>query len=670
MPSRRDDLWQALDADGAFDVVVVGGGVNGVGVFRDLSLQGRRVLLVDRSDFASGCSAAPSRMIHGGLRYLENGELDLVREAIREREALLRNAPHMVRPLPTMIPIPAVLSGTFNSALGLLGRQGKPSARGALPIKAGLWLYDWFSRSSRMPRHTFVGKARTRARWPELNGNMRFCAIYHDAWISHPERLCIEMIRDTSTAFPASVALNYAKLRRTPEGFEVLDRRGGRRAEVRPRAVVHATGAWLNESVDALASPQNRRMVEGTKGSHLVIDNPDLLAALGGHMVYFGNGDRRVCIVFPYLGRVLAGSTDIRVKSTGRTRCEVEERDYILDSLALVFSGIKVTPEHVVFSYSGIRPLPQSDQDFTRRIPRSHFLRRIDGEIPQFCMIGGKWTTFRAFAEQTTDAVLAELGAARRRETLALPIGGGRDFPKAEGALESELIATFGVSARRAAHLANRYGTTAMEVETFYRDMGGDAILPGTCYSRNEITWMVRQEQVETLSDIVMRRSDLAIRGDLSLRLLTEIAELFRTERALSDDEIARGRSDRRGTGKMARRLAPDAGESQRNGRHGMRVSAKARMNRLFTNGGCLDVAIDHGVCNEPSFMVGLEDMAGVVDTLIGARPDAIQMAYGASDLLQSRPEKDQAGAGDADRHGEPLQRSAAPGDVVDAAEP
>jgi len=138
MPEQRDENLEQIRRDGAFDVIVVGGGINGIGVFRELALQGLRVLLIERWDFCSGCSAAPSRMIHGGLRYLENGEFDLVRESLRERDALLVNAPHMVRPLGTTIPITSLLSGLLNAAAGFLGLSSRPASRGALPIKIGL----------------------------------------------------------------------------------------------------------------------------------------------------------------------------------------------------------------------------------------------------------------------------------------------------------------------------------------------------------------------------------------------------------------------------------------------------------------------------------------------------------------------------------------------------
>src|SRR5687768_15515646 len=189
MPNSRDGNLARLAASGSFDVIVVGGGINGIGVFRELALQGLRVLLVERNDFCSGCSAAPSRMIHGGLRYLENGEFDLVRESLRERDALLRNAPHLVRPLPTTIPLTSVFSGLMNGVANFLGRSSRPANRGAVPVKIGLSIYDWVSRKRRvLPRHRFLNSRETLRHWPKLSPKVRFSAVYYDAWISHPER--------------------------------------------------------------------------------------------------------------------------------------------------------------------------------------------------------------------------------------------------------------------------------------------------------------------------------------------------------------------------------------------------------------------------------------------------------------------------------------------------
>ncbi|WP_420413833.1 glycerol-3-phosphate dehydrogenase/oxidase [Roseibium sp.] len=547
MSDQRQENWGSLRSDSAFDVIVVGGGINGIGVYRELALQGLRVILVERNDFCSGCSAAPSRMIHGGLRYLENGEFDLVRESLRERDALLKNAPHLVHPLPTVIPIKSMFSGLLNSAASFFGLSGQPSSRGALPIKLGLMLYDWVTRSRRLlPKHTFQGKKATRARWPKLMPDLRFSAVYHDAWISHPERLGIELISDVQKQAPNCVALNYAEVgARQSGGFDVKNLRTGETANVSARLVVNATGAWLDETIRQISGETDReRLVSGTKGSHLILDNDDLADALDGHMVYFENADGRVCIVFPYLGKVLAGSTDIRVKSAARVRCEDDERDYILESLRLVFPDLDVRADQIVFSYAGIRPLPKSDHDYTGRISRGHFTKRLVGPVPQLCMVGGKWTTFRAFAEQATDEVLAELGRPRQTNTLGLPIGGGQTFPKDTNRFETNLINEFAVRFDQARHLVRTYGAAAVKLQKFCFSQGNDQPIAGCALTENEVIYLIRNEFVETVSDLVLRRTSLAIDGSVSLDIIDQLTDLLRQERNLSSQEAERQRSD------------------------------------------------------------------------------------------------------------------------------
>lgn len=544
MPEQRDENFEKLRHDGAFDVVVVGGGINGIGVFRELALQGLRVLVVERDDFCSGCSAAPSRMIHGGLRYLENGEFGLVRESLRERDALLANAPHMVRPLPTTIPIRSIFSGLMNGAAGFLGLSTAPASRGALAIKIGLALYDWKTRHRRvLPRHSFRGARRTRAEWPGLDPELKFSATYHDAWITFPERLGIELLLDTARLAPESVALNHATITRKDSGLVVVDGLSGERFPVEAKAIVNATGAWLDEAIGLLGGQRAdaEPFVSGTKGSHLVIDSDALLGALNGHMVFFENADRRVCIAFPYLGKVLAGSTDIRVTQAGRVRCEPEEMDYIVDALRRVFPGIPVSASDVVYTYSGIRPLPRSDHEFTGRISRGHLVHRLDGPVPQFCMVGGKWTTFRAFAEQAADAVLAELGRGRVQDTIGLPIGGGAGFSNDGRPLVDELTKTLGIGVDRARHLVAAYGTRADEVLAFCKSRDDDVRLDAaTEVTSAEIVFLIRREFAVRLSDLLLRRTALAIRGEISMAQIERVGDLLEAELGLDPSARAR----------------------------------------------------------------------------------------------------------------------------------
>ncbi|WP_373502149.1 glycerol-3-phosphate dehydrogenase/oxidase [Aestuariivirga sp.] len=501
---RPNDIAK-IRQNGSFDVIVVGGGINGIGTFRDLALQGLRVLLVERDDFCSGCSAAPSRMIHGGLRYLENGEFNLVRESLFERDALLKNAPHMVFPLPTAVPVNSVFSGLLNASMSFLGMKGRPRPRGILPIKLGLSLYDILTRNRRaLPPHRVFKGVEARALWPALSPDVRFTAVYHDAWISHPERLAVELVLDAEADNNEAIALNYATIAKAGNGFAVTDEEKGEVLPVSARALVNATGAWLDETVESLGATARGKLVSGTKGSHLILDNPALMDALRGHMIYFENSDGRVCIVFPYLGKVLAGATDIRVKGPSRVRCEDDERDYILRSLQLIFPRLPVSAGDIVYSYSGIRPLPEADVEFTGRISREHFTRRLDGPVPQFCMVGGKWTTFRAFAEQTADLILAELGIPRRASTRDLAIGGGK-----------------GEQPRIHDRRASLYGSRAAEVTYDSKPIGGSELTAG------EVRFMITHEKARKLGDVLQRRQPLAITGALNGQVISATARVM-----------------------------------------------------------------------------------------------------------------------------------------------
>ena len=187
---NRNEIFAALKNKPSISVLIIGGGINGIGTFRDLALNGVDVLLVEKDDFCSGASAASSHMAHGGIRYLENGEFRLVREAVHERNRLLQNASHVVKPLPTAIPIFKRFSGLLNAPLKFFGRLDKPSERGSVIIKLGLMIYDAYTgRQHTVPRHQFLSRDESLSRWKQLNPNIVNTAVYYDGAILQPERL-------------------------------------------------------------------------------------------------------------------------------------------------------------------------------------------------------------------------------------------------------------------------------------------------------------------------------------------------------------------------------------------------------------------------------------------------------------------------------------------------
>src|SRR6266542_207465 len=210
---NRNEIISSLKNDPDVSVLIVGAGVNGIGTFRDLALNGLDLLLIDRSDFCSGASSASSHMAHGGIRYLENGEFRLVREAVQERNRLLQNAPHIVRPLPTTIPIFKRFSGLLNAPLKFFGMLDKPSERGSLVIKLGLMMYDAYTgRQRTVPNHQFLSRNQSLARWKQLNPEIVNTAVYYDGAILQPERLAIELILDAESENSNARALNYVSM--------------------------------------------------------------------------------------------------------------------------------------------------------------------------------------------------------------------------------------------------------------------------------------------------------------------------------------------------------------------------------------------------------------------------------------------------------------------------
>ncbi|ANP89003.1 glycerol-3-phosphate dehydrogenase/oxidase [Rhizobium leguminosarum] len=531
--SMTPDLQQRFSnlSENDIDVLIIGAGINGAGLFRDLSLQDVNCLIVDKADFGSGTSAAPSRLIHGGLKYLETGEFGLVAQSTLERNLLLKNAPHCVEPLPTFIPVFSWTRGIWAAIRTLLGSKTAPRSRGAVLIKIGLRLYDFFgSRDQVMPRHRLILKKQARREMPHITPAIVAGGIYYDAKISRPERLVYELVRDGLDANARSLAANFTTLAAVSEGRLTFRQSDGREFSVAPKLVVNAAGPWIDQVNTLLGAPS--RLIGGTKGSHILLDHPELVRSLNGHMIYFEADDGRICLVYDYLGLALVGSTDIPAGDPDNVSCEEPETEYFLESIRSLLPTLRFDRNQIVYSYSGIRPLPASDATAPGLISRDHSAPVKEPEdgrpFPIISLVGGKWTTFRGFAEEVADTILSRLQRRRSQSTRYLAIGGGKAFPaeaKQRNAWISDAAARSGVAAERAGELLSRYGTTAVALLSFPSSYSDEQRLTGAArYSLREIDWIARNELVVHLSDIVMRRTTLAIEGRLTLEGLREIA--------------------------------------------------------------------------------------------------------------------------------------------------
>ncbi|QIL83492.1 glycerol-3-phosphate dehydrogenase/oxidase [Diaphorobacter sp. HDW4A] len=516
-----------------FSTVIVGAGINGVGVFRDLSLQGLDCLVIDKGDIASGASSAPSRMIHGGLRYLEHGSFALVAEATRERNLLLRNAPHLVHPLKTVVPLSQRLGGLMDGALRFVGASGAgKSQRGLFVVSLGLRLYDLLGSKQRVMPHHRIDRV-SPADKALLRDGVRWTAAYFDAWISHPEWLIHELIADAHVHHRASIAATYCRATGcSGNRVQLRDEITGETAEVSADSIVNATGAWLDHSANMLGGATERVM--GTKGSHLILDHPQLHRQLNGRMVYFEAADGRVCIVFPFMDRVLVGSTDIPVDDPDTATTEPAEIDYLLDVLHEVFPRQSFHREQVLYTYVGVRPLARAPADQPGQISREHSVvtepPNATRQVPMICLVGGKWTTFRALAESASDQVLQALARPRVQSTEALPIGGGAHLPTdvtAKHQLAIALAQQHHISQARAQTLLSRYGTRANEVaRSLHASHDDRPLIHAPDYSSGEVRYLCHVSGVVHLDDLVLRRTVLAIGGRMNAALLTELATI------------------------------------------------------------------------------------------------------------------------------------------------
>jgi glycerol-3-phosphate dehydrogenase len=496
---NRQDIIASLKSHSP-TVLIVGGGINGVGTFRDLTLQGVDTLLIDRADFCSGASAASSRMAHGGIRYLENGEFRLVREAVRERNRMIQNAPSLVKPLPTTIPIFKTFSGLLNAPLKFLGWLEKPSERGALVIKIGLIFYDAFTGKQRaVPKHVFDNRAKSMKKYPHLNPGIRYTATYYDGLILSPERLTLELVLDAEAEGPHAKALNYVSLVGANDDKVTLkDELTGETFDLQPKLIINATGPWIDAANRTLGLPTH--YIGGTKGSHLVLNNPELRAAIGDHEFFFENKDGRIVLIFPLFDKVMIGTSDIPIEDPDSVHCTEDEVDYFTEMIRHVFPDIEVTRAQIIYRFSGVRPLAYTRAKNAGQITRDHHIQGDKwGDIPVYSLVGGKWTSFRAFSEQVTDRVLACLGLPRKADTKSLPIGAG---------------------------------------------VNATALKTTPNFTHEEIAGMAKREKIVHLDDLLLRRTLLGYLGQLTRPLVEEMAnalgESLGWDRKQKNVEVAR----------------------------------------------------------------------------------------------------------------------------------
>jgi glycerol-3-phosphate dehydrogenase len=506
------------------DLLVVGGGIIGCGAARDAALRGLRVALVEQADFGSGTTSRSTRLIHGGLRYLELFDFGLVREDLREREILLHVAPHLVRPLPFLVPIYGW------------------NAYHRLRLRAGMLLYDLLSFDRSLPGHDFLSREQALAAEPALDpDNLLGAARYYDAQVGLPERLCFENALDA--AAHGGLLRNYTRVERllvedgVVVGAEVADSLSGQRGPVRARRTLLATGAWLDRTLASCAQPA-RPLLRTTRGVHLVT------SPLGDHaVVLFARRDRRLFFVVPWRGTSLIGTTDTdEAEPPESVRADRDDVDYLLDETRRAFPGAQRLQPY--YAMAGVRALVRREGVGASQVSRRHKLldhAARGGPDGLISILGGKITAYRAIAEQAVDLVCRQLGRQTVGATDRLPLPGKPAGPERLLDALAAASAELPLDDLQRQHLAALYGQRALSVLDLAR--GRPALSqragPNQPTILAEALLAARDEAVVNLADVMLRRTGLGLSPDQGRSAAERVAATVGEVLGWSEDERA-----------------------------------------------------------------------------------------------------------------------------------
>lgn len=541
----REERIRTLQVNPEVSVLIIGAGINGIGTFRDLALQGIDVLLIDRGDYCSGASAASSHMVHGGIRYLENGEFQLVKEAVQERNRLIENTPHLVKPLKTTYPIFKWFSGLLNAPLKFIGLLEKPSERGAIVIKIGMLFYDFLTRKQKtVPKHIFLNRNKSLTLFPALNKKILFTGTYYDGVMQSPERIGIELLQDAIEENNKAISLNYMSfLSADGNTVKLKDEINGEVLQVKPKIIVNAAGPWI-DLINGEMGKQTH-FISGTKGSHLIVDHPELREAIGDNEIFFENKDGRIVLILPFKDKVMIGSSDIRIEDPDDAVITESEVTYFFDMLKRVFPTIQIDRSHIVYTFSGVRPLQHAENGATGQISRNHKVQVIEPtnnfNIPLISLVGGKWTSFRAFSEDATDQILERLGKIRTVSTDDLQIGGSKNYPNNKSELEAyfhNLESIFNIDIDKLEKIFENHGT---KTEAILHQFGKEAsisLISAPQLTLGEIKYILKNEDVNHLDDLLLRRTMLGKLGLITPESLEEISLLCANALNWSKDKM------------------------------------------------------------------------------------------------------------------------------------
>ena len=519
---------------------MIGAGINGAAIARDAAMRGLSVLLLDKGDIGGGTSSWSTRLIHGGLRYLEHGELGLVRESLRERETLFRVAPHLVKPLPMLIPI---------------YRQAR---RGWWTVRAGMIAYDALSYDKSLPRHRMLSRNDALEMAPGLNEEgLLGAALYYDAQVEFPERLVLENV--LSAKHYGACVKTYSRVHQfivehgQVLGVEFTDCIGSESHSVTGSVTINAAGPWVDEVVDKLAA---RRMIGGTKGSHIIVER--FPGAPETALYVEAKADHRPFFIIPWNSNLLIGTTDKHFNGNlDAVEIDEAEVEYLLAETNRVIPRANLRRESIRFTYSGVRPLPFTSNSDEPSITRRHFIHHHAPNFSNlFSIVGGKLTTYRSLSEQAVDLIFSTLNRkvppCKTKEE-RLPGANAPDF----ATFIEQFKSNCNCSPQSIDHLLRVYGTRALEVLQLTKD---DPELESIVDEETgavaaEVVFAFREELALTLADCLLRRTMIGLNSTAGIgadEIVAQVAQRYSgwsSERARG--EVDSYRNNRRSESKL-----------------------------------------------------------------------------------------------------------------------
>ena len=475
-----------------FHVIVIGGGINGVAIARECARAGRRTLLVEQHDFAAGTTSRATRIIHGGLRYLEHAEIGLVRESLIERRRLLRERPHLVHPIHFLLAL------------------DQNSGRSALAIRTGLWLYRRLgggrlqAGSSREDQQKLEGLLDSGRRWSVFS--------YEDAQCEFPERLVAEWLVEAAEA--GAVARNHTQVlavdvrHRRVAGVLLRDQLSGKEERVEATWIINATGPWADRICQRSRIQTPHPMVGGVRGSHIVVPR---FAGVPDAAVYTEAVDKRPIFVIPWNEQVLVGTTEVSDSGDpGKVQPSPEEIDYLVRSLLRLFPGVKLSAADIRYSFAGVRPLPFAPKENASAVTRKHYLHdhAADGAEHMISVIGGKLTTAAELARQCA----AKIGVSRKSsKTLAIASADNAELMLDRWVIEIGNLG--GISEDTARGIVEWHGRRALDISRMAH-RSADLRAPLCSHSEHIVAEAVDAfagEHAVTLGDVLLRRVPVAL---------------------------------------------------------------------------------------------------------------------------------------------------------------